>query len=103
MTGQSEGQCDDGLPLLTHGNQGSYLCAWPDEGLLRKIIGDAMAKSAIATHDMPSYLRVRQRGNQLIFTHYGKSVVSIPDSFKGEILLGSRMMSQADVTIMQLP
>ena len=102
VTGQIEGQCDDGLPLLTHGNQGSYLCAWPDEGLLRKIMGDAMAKSNIATHDMPPYLRVRQRGNQLIFTHYGKSAVSIPDSFKGEILLGSREMSQADVTIMQL-
>jgi hypothetical protein len=102
LTGQAEGQCDDGLPLLAHGNQGSYLCAWPDEGLLAAIIGDAMQKSGIACHDMPPYLRVRQRGNQLIFTHYGPEQVTIPESFDGEILLGSRVMSQTDVTILQL-
>ena len=99
ITGQAEGQCDDGLPLLTHGNQGSYLCAWPDEGLLKAIIGDAMHKAGIACHDMPAYLRVRQRGTQLIFTHYGPEQVTIPESFTGEVLLGSRVMSQTDVTI----
>ena len=99
ITGQAEGQCDDGLPLLTHGNQGSYLCAWPDEGLLKAIIGDAMRKAGVACHDMPAYLRVRQRGTQLIFTHYGPEQVTIPESFAGEVLLGSRVMSQTDVTI----
>ena len=99
ITGQAEGQCDDGLPLLTHGNQGSYLCAWPDEGLLKAIIGDAMRKAGVACHDMPAYLRVRQRGTQLIFTHYGPEQVKIPESFAGEVLLGSRVMSQTDVTI----
>ena len=101
VTGQSEGQCDDGLPLLTHGNQGSYVTAWPDEGLLKAIIGNAMQKAGIACHDMPAYLRVRQRGEQLIFTHYGPEQVTIPDSFTGEILLGSRVMSQTDVTIIK--
>ena len=102
VTGQAEGHCDDGLPLLTHGNQGSYLCAWPDEGLLKAIIGDAMQKAGIVCHDMPAYLRVRQRGGQLIFTHYGPEQVTIPESFKGEVLLGSRIMSQTDVTILKL-
>ena len=102
VTGQAEGHCDDGLPLLTHGNQGSYLCAWPDEGLLKVIIGDAMQKAGIVCHDMPAYLRVRQRGGQLIFTHYGPEQVTIPESFKGEVLLGSRIMSQTDVTILKL-
>lgn len=102
MTGQADGACVDGLPLLSHGNQGSYLCAWPDEGLLRAIMGDAMQKADIACHDMPAYLRVRQRGGHLIFTHYGPAEVTIPDSIKGDVLLGSRQMKQADVTIIKL-
>ena len=102
VTGKAEGQCADGLCLLSHGNQGSYLSAWPDEGLLRAMIGNAMHKAGIICHDMPPYLRVRNRGNHLIFTHYGPEEVTIPDSFNGEIILGARKMAQADVTIMRI-
>ena len=100
ITGSVIAHCDDDLPLLTTGNQGSYLCAWPDEELLKKIIGEAMRQAQLPSHDMPPYLRVRQRGKHLIFTHYGPDKVTIPDSFEGKIILGKRDMSQADVTIM---
>ena len=102
VTGTVMATCDDGLPLLTKGNQGGYLCAWPDEGLLRQIIGDAMRQADLRCHEMPPYLRVRQRGKHLIFTHYGPEDVVIPDSFTGKIILGARQMSQADVTIMEI-
>ena len=46
--------------------------------------------------------RVRQRGDLLFFTYYGKKNVSIPDAFQGEILLGSKKMKQADVTIIKI-
>ena len=60
-----------------------------------------MRAADIACHDMPDYLRVRQRGSHLIFTHYGPDTVQIPDSFEGDLLLGKRQMNQADVTIMK--
>ena len=102
ISAKAEGRCSDGLPLLSHGNQASYLTAWPDEGLLKEIVGDAMSKAGIARHNMPAYMRVRQRGHHLIFTHYGPQTATIPDSFDGEIILGHRQMSQADVTIMKI-
>ena len=102
ITGHLQAQCVDGVPLITTGNQGSYLCAWPDEGLLRRIIKNVMHQADITCHDMPPYLRVRQRGKHLIFTHYGPENVVIPDSFIGKLILGSRQMSQADVTIMEV-
>ena len=45
--------------------------------------------------------RVRRRGNLLFFTNYGKEIVDIPDYFEGDILLGSKKMKQADVTILE--
>ena len=102
IAGKAEGNCDDGLPIIVHGNQASYLCGWPDQILLRAIIKQAMIKASIATHEMPEYLRVRQRGKHLIFTHYGPQEAKIPDSFKGKLILGSKQMQQADVTIMEV-
>ena len=49
---------------------------------------------------LPHYL-VRRRGNLLFFTNYGKEIVDIPDYFEGDILLGSKKMKQADVTILE--
>ena len=103
ILGDVIGSCADGMPLVIRGNQGGYLCAWPDETLLRQIIGDAMKKVDITCHEMPPYLRVRQRGHYFIFTHYGPEQVRIPDSFEGDIILGDREMNQADVTIMRAP
>ena len=36
-----------------------------------------------------------------VFTNYGKEIVDIPDYFEGDILLGSKKMKQADVTILE--
>ena len=102
VTGRADGHCEDGLPVMVHGNQASYLCGWPDQKLLRAIVKQLMTQADIDTHDMPAYLRVRQRGRHLIFTHYGPEPAVIPDSFKGRIILGAKQMQQADVTIMEI-
>ena len=102
ISGQVEGLCDDGMPVMVHGNQASYLCGWPDQKLLRAILKQMMEQAGITCHDMPDYLRVRQRGTHLIFTHYGPETVIIPDSFEGKIILGQKEMCQADVTIMEM-
>ena len=100
ISGKAEGEMADGLPLICRGNAGAYLTGWPDETLLKAIIGDMMIRAGLSTHDMPPYLRLRQRGHLAIFTHYGPDEVSIPASFTGKIIMGSHKMKQADVTIM---
>ncbi len=100
--GISEGKSEDGFPVITSGNQGSYLCGWPDEALLSSIMKEQMAMAGLKPITLPEYLRVRQRGDLLFFTNYGKQNVVIPDSFEGEILLGSKNMKQADVTILKI-
>ena len=101
-SGVSEGKSEDGFPIITSGNQGSYLCGWPDEALLSSIMKEQMTMAGLKPITLPEYLRVRQRGDLLFFTNYGKENVAIPDAFQGEILLGSKNMKQADVTILKI-
>ena len=61
-----------------------------------------MTMAGLKPITLPEYLRVRQRGDLLFFTNYGKKNVVIPDTFQGEILLGSKNMKQADVTILKI-
>ena len=41
-SGVSEGKSSDGMAVLTSGNQGSYLCGWPDQKLLNAIMKNQM-------------------------------------------------------------
>ena len=101
-SGIFEGKSEDGFPVITSGNQGSYLCGWPDEALLSSIMKEQMTSAGLKPITLPEYLRVRQRGDLLFFTNYGKKNVDIPDAFQGEILLGSKNMKQTDVTILKI-
>ena len=93
---------DDGYPALIKSNRTSYLAGWPDAKLADNIIGKAMQNADIVTHEMPSYLRVRQRGNKLIFVNYGGETATIPDSFSGIFILGTKDVPAAGVSIMQI-
>jgi len=86
--------------VITSGNKGSYLCGWPDSNLLSAIMKDQMTAAGLKSISLPEYLRVRQRGDLLFFTNYGEQKAIIPDFYKGEIILGSREMEQAEVTIL---
>jgi beta-galactosidase len=87
---------------LIKSNRTSYLAGWPDAKLADNIIGKAMQNADIVTHEMPSYLRVRQRGNKLIFVNYGGETATIPDSFSGIFILGTKDVPAAGVSIMQI-
>ena len=67
---------------------------------MKAICADQMKKAGIEVHDLPGYLRVRQRGNLQIFTNYGPETASIPSSFTGKLLLGSREVPASDVAIL---
>ena len=101
-SGVSEGTASDKEPVLTSGNKGSYLCGWPDDNLLQAIMENQMQSAGLETVTMPEYLRVRKRGDLLFFTNYGSQEVSIPDVYQGEILLGQRKLTQAEITILKI-
>ena len=50
--------------------------------------------------DLPAYLRVRQRGDMLVFTNYGPSPARIPQSFTGGLPLGDRLVPPAGVAVL---
>ena len=100
-SGVVEGNSEAGFPVMTSGNKGNYLCGWPDDNLLSAIMREQMISAGLKPITLPHYLRVRRRGNLLFFTNYGKEIVDIPDYFEGDILLGSKKMKQADVTILE--
>ena len=93
---------DDGYPAVIKSNRTSYLAGWPDAALANNLIGKAMQNAGIQTHEMPDYLRVRQRGNKLIFVNYGDRMVTIPDSFSGNFILGTKDVPAAGVSIMHV-
>ena len=100
-SGTSDGKGIDNMPVVTTGNKGSYLCGWPDENLLKAIMKEQMLSAGLTTVSLPEYLRVRQRGNLLFFTNYGKQKVSIPKEYNGEFLLGQRELAQSDLAILK--
>ena len=100
-SGTSDGKGIDDMPVVTTGNKGSYLCGWPDENLLKAIMKEQMLSAGLTTVSLPEYLRVRQRGNLLFFTNYGKQKVSIPKEYNGEFLLGQRELAQSGLAILK--
>ena len=100
-SGTSDGKSIDDMPVVTTGNKGSYLCGWPDENLLKAIMKEQMLSAGLTTVSLPEYLRVRQRGNLLFFTNYGKQKVSIPKEYNGEFLLGQRELAQSGLAILK--
>ena len=88
--------------LMTRSNKARYLLGWPDQKTLKSVLKSALEDAGFTPHDMPPYLRVRQRGNMAIFTNYGPHQVNIPASFKGQVLIGDRKIDSAGVTVMTL-
>ena len=102
VKGVTEGQTKDGYPLLIHQKNSSYLTGWVDQKLFRLICAEQMKKAGLAVHDLPRYLRVRQRGDMLIFTNYGPTPTRIPQSFTGDLFLGDRDVPPAGVAVLSV-
>ena len=87
---------------MTKSNKARYLLGWADQKTLKSVLKSALEDAGLTPHDMPPYLRVRQRGKMAIFTNYGPHQVDIPESYKGEFLIGDRQINSAGVAIMTL-
>ena len=89
-----------GDALLVSGDRASYLTGWPDEVILRALLGEQMDKAGITRHLMLDYLRMRRRGRMVILTNYGPQSVTVPDSLQGEFCVGEREIPPAGVSIL---
>ena len=87
--------------LMTTSNKARYLLGWPDAKTLRAVLKSALEDAGLKTHDLPPYLRVRERGDLAIFINYGPEKAMIPDSIKGEVILGDRWVEPAGVAVMK--
>ena len=100
-TAETTGATALGDPILVTSNHGRYLTGWPDEALLRGIVGDSMQAAGILLHEMPRYLRLRRRGGYLICTNYGPDPAEIPQSITGTFHIGGRVVPPAGVSVIE--
>ena len=88
----------DGQPALVSHGAKHYLAGWPDEALLASVVADLAAKAGLATMNLPDSIRIRHRGAWGFAFNYGTQDFTLPID-ASQILLGSRKMAPADVTI----
>ena len=89
------------MAVLTSGNQGSYLCGWPDQKLLNAIMKNQMQLAGLDVVELPEYLRFAVEAICYFLHKLRNSRVSIPEVYQGELLLGKRTLSQADISILK--
>ena len=89
-----------GKALIAQSNKARYLLGWPDQKILKSILKDVLHDAGLPTHDLPAYLRMRQRGAMTIFTNYGPDPVFIPDTLDGDFVIGGRVVAPAGVAVM---
>ena len=99
---QTEGLDEDFNPLIIKGEKASYLTAWPNKELLNSIMNREMKKSGLNPVILPDGLRLRRRGNLLIFINYSDSQNNIPKEFEGKFLIGSQKLEAAEVSVLDI-
>ena len=100
IQGAAEGEANGG-PLMAVSNKARYLLGWPDQEILKSILKSTLKDAGLPTHDLARYLRMRQRGDMMIFTNYGPEHADIPETIQGKLLLGDRRIAPAGVAIMR--
>ena len=101
MSGMPKGTTVLGDPLVVSSNKTSYLTGWPDAVLLKAIIKEQMEIAQIEIIDMPEYLRVRRRGDLVCVMNYGPETVTLPDTLRGDIIIGERRIPQAGIVMLR--
>ncbi len=99
---ETEGLDENFNPLIIKGEKASYLTAWPNKELLNSIMKHEMKKSGLNPIALPEGLRIRRRGNLLIFLNYSDSEKNIPKEFKGKFLIGSQKLQAAEVSVLAI-
>ena len=80
-------QTGDGQPALLRKGKIDYLCGWPDEGLLERLIRDACDEAGIDIRPLPAGVRMRRAGDKAFVINYGDEAFDIASLGAGTTLL----------------
>jgi beta-galactosidase len=81
-----------------HGNL-SYLAAWPDAALLRRLVGRMAAQAGLETLDLPDGLRMRRAGPYRFAFNYGSIAVDLPTDHGKAYVFGGTPLPPAGVAV----
>ena len=77
-----------------------YLAAWPTEALATILLSRAARDAGLATHDLPTGVRLRRTADRCFAFNYGASPAELPATVQGEVILGSRTLQAAGVAVL---
>ena len=83
-----------------HHGQVSYLTAWPEGELIRKVIASAASDAGLITHALPPGLRLRRAGERCFAFNYSAQPLTLPDTLAGTLALGARTLPPAGVAVL---
>ena len=95
-------QFEDGHGAVWRNKTVSYVACWPDEVLLRSVLGHALTLADIAVADLPESVRIRRRGDLVFATNYGDRVDLIASGCAApgaEFLVGAKALEPASVAV----
>jgi len=82
---------DDGWPALITRANISYLCGWPDENAMHRMLSSYARLSGLETFDLPDGYRLRDVGPYTLHMNYGDTGITLADfgGPKGIVLKGA--------------
>lgn len=91
------GRFANGDPALTRNGNCFHLLCWPDEDLLKAVVGSVVSAAGLSTMELPEHVRIRRRGDLTFAFNYGPDVWEIPN--RSEILLGGPLLAPQSVAV----
>ncbi len=67
----------DGLPAIIQNKNQTYICGWPDEAAMHRILGDIAKAAGLKTLDLPDGYRVREIGPYELHMNYGNEKIEL--------------------------
>lgn len=99
----AEWTLEDGRGVVFADGRYRYLAAWPDQPLLRAILGRMAEEAGLSVVDLPDGLRIRSTADHIFAFNYSDRPTSVTDlgpTFESDRqLLGDETLEPADVAV----
>ena len=96
----AEMHCEDGHSAFIRQRKLSYICGWPDDTLMHRILAAACEAANLKTIDLPAGIRLRHSGNLLFAFNYGNDDFDLKELQPNtKPLLGETILQPSGVTV----
>ena len=93
---------DDGTVACWKQYKTRYCATWPEGDVISEIVSRAASDAGLAWVCLPEGIRTRKSSNYRFVFNYSADARALPATFDCEPLIGSRILSPADVAIFDL-